>query len=294
MLGVCPGTVPKLMEALAAPVRAEEGEGTGSKKTAAETVRKSEETYRTFFEEARFAIHVADETGRVVECNRHACDLMGYTREEMLQRRVQDMTGPDFRDSVSLRMSKILEEGMPPYESKNLRKDGASIDIEVSATPVEIEGRRHVMYFLCDITEKKRAEEELRASQERFRSITESATDAIVSADETGRIFLWNHGAEKIFGRREEEVLGQPLTLLIPENLREAHEKGMSRVRETGESSLAGKTLESFGLRKDGSEFPMELSRAVWKRGEEMFFTCGSSGTSPSENGRKRSFRPAR
>ena len=132
------------MEALAAPVRAEEGEGTGSKKTAAETVRKSEETYRTFFEEARFAIHVADETGRVVECNRHACDLMGYTREEMLQRRVQDMTGPDFRDSVSLRMSKILEEGMPPYESKNLRKDGASIDIEVSATPVEIEGRRHV------------------------------------------------------------------------------------------------------------------------------------------------------
>ena len=103
--------------------------------------------------------------------------------------------------------------------------------------------------------------------------MTESANEAIVSADSRGIIVSWNKGAQKIFGYREEEVLGEKLTIIIPERYRQAHAKGLKRVLKTGNSTVIGKTLEFSGLKKDGSEFPLELSLATWKTGKGVFFS---------------------
>ncbi len=137
----------------------------GAKKRAEEALRKSEGKYRTLFEEASDAIEIVDEKGRIVDCNQHACDLLGYTREEMLKKQLQDIVAPEYRDSVRQRVTRIIDEGMIPYESANLRKDGSVVPIEVSAASIEIEGRKRVIYFLRDITERKQAEEELRKTQ---------------------------------------------------------------------------------------------------------------------------------
>jgi len=118
---------------------------------------------------------------------------------------------------------------------------------------------------LGSIIQRKRAEEALRESEERFRSVAQSAADAIVVADDGGRIVSWNKGAQNIFGYKQEEVLGKPLALLMPERYREAQRQGLERLRTTGESRLIGKTVEWYGLRKDGSEFPLVLSLASWK-----------------------------
>lgn len=120
---------------------------------------------------------------------------------------------------------------------------------------------------------RRRAEETLRESEERFRSVTETAHDAIVMADQKGAIVLWNKGAQTIFGYSANEVLGQPLTLLMPERYHDGHRKGLQRFLQTGEARVIGKTVELHGKRKDGGEFPLELSLTSWKTGNEIFFS---------------------
>ncbi|MCI0557397.1 MAG: PAS domain S-box protein, partial [Nitrososphaera sp.] len=124
-----------------------------------------------------------------------------------------------------------------------------------------------------EIAERKRAEEVLQESEMRFRSVTQSAHDAIISADSSGKIISWNKGAHNAFGYEEEEVLGKPLTVLMPERYRQAHQRGLERVTSKGESLVIGKTVELHGLRKDGTEFPLELSIATWEIGKETFYS---------------------
>src|SRR5919197_241086 len=106
--------------------------------------------------------------------------------------------------------------------------------------------------------------EELVEAEERFRGVTDAATDAIVSADLHGRVRSWSQGAERMFGWRAEEVVGGPLTVIIPQRLRAGHQQGLARVRRTGHAKLAGRTVELVALRRDGTEFPVELSIGMW------------------------------
>ena len=115
--------------------------------------------------------------------------------------------------------------------------------------------------------------EVLRESEMKFRSVAQSANDAIVSADQRGNIIAWNTGAERIFGYQEAEVLGKPFTMLMPERYQHAHEQGLERMRESGEAKILGKTTELAGHRKSGQEFPLELSLSGWKTGEGAFYT---------------------
>jgi PAS domain S-box-containing protein len=117
------------------------------------------------------------------------------------------------------------------------------------------------------------AEQALTASEERFRSLVESATDSIVLADQEGCIISWNRAASQLFGYRDEEVYGRPLTMLMPVRYRQAHQRGLVRLRETGRARLLGQLVELEGLRKDGSEFPLELSLATWKTEEGSFYS---------------------
>ena len=117
--------------------------------------------------------------------------------------------------------------------------------------------------------------EALRESESRFRSVAESATDAIVAADQNGDIISWNRGAELMFGYVEEEVKGLALSILMPERFRPMHDAGIKRVAEGGlaASRLIGQTVEVVGLRKDGREFPLELSLAMWENAGQRFFS---------------------
>ena len=114
---------------------------------------------------------------------------------------------------------------------------------------------------------------ELRKSEEMFRSVAESAVDGIVSANSRGEIIFFNPSAERLFGYPEGEVMDRQLSILMPERFREAHHHGLKRFLSTGEAHVIGKTVELAGRRKDGTEFPIELSLTNWKVGEETFFT---------------------
>jgi PAS domain S-box-containing protein len=113
----------------------------------------------------------------------------------------------------------------------------------------------------------------LKNNEEKFRSVAQTASDAIISSDSRGNIIFWNSGAETIFGYMAEEVTGKPFAFIVPERFKEYHQKGMDRAVSKGALTTSGKSLETTGVRKDGSEFPLELSVARWETKEGVFFT---------------------
>jgi PAS domain S-box-containing protein len=124
-----------------------------------------------------------------------------------------------------------------------------------------------------EMGERQQAVAALRASEERFRAITESANDAIISADSSGNIVSWNARAEAIFGYTAEEILGAPFTRLMPTRYHLAYLKRFRQWSTTGSSRLVGTTVEFSGVRKDGSEFPLEISLSTWSTAHDNYVT---------------------
>ncbi len=123
-----------------------------------------------------------------------------------------------------------------------------------------------------NIIERNAAVQNLQESESRFRSIAHSAPDAIIAADANGDITFWNRGASAIFGHEVHEVMGKPLTMLIPQRFQEAHNQGIARVNATGISQVTHKILDLVGVRKDGSEFPLEASFSTWTANDSRYF----------------------
>jgi PAS domain S-box-containing protein len=124
-----------------------------------------------------------------------------------------------------------------------------------------------------EMAERQQAVGALRASEERFRAITESANDAIISADSSGHIVSWNSRAEAIFGYTAEEILGAALTRLMPVRYHAAHVQRFTEWSATGASRLVGTTAEFVGVRKDGGEFPLEISLSTWSTARGHYVT---------------------
>ncbi|WP_051261776.1 two-component system sensor histidine kinase NtrB [Desulfovibrio inopinatus] len=115
-------------------------------------------------------------------------------------------------------------------------------------------------------------EAKLRDSEEKFRFVSETAVDAIIVTDVKGDITFWNNAAKKIFGYTEDEILGKPSSILMPQRYQQRHDDGIERYLKTGEPHHIGNTVEVEGLRKNGNEFPLELSLSTWTTNKGIFF----------------------
>jgi PAS domain S-box-containing protein len=176
--------------------------------------------------------------------------------------RVEDVTAFVRLKQAGSEQHRITEE---------LRSRAAEMEAEVFRRAQQIQEVNNQLR--TELEARKRAEEALRESEERFRAVAETATDAIVSADKLGHITYFNPGAERIFGYAARDVIGRPLTLLMPTRFHDAHRQGLARFLTTGEARVIGRTVELVGRRKEGTEFPLELSLASWKAGGDTFFT---------------------
>ncbi|MFZ4548704.1 MAG: PAS domain S-box protein, partial [Bacteroidales bacterium] len=127
--------------------------------------------------------------------------------------------------------------------------------------------------LVIELAERKKAENALRESEERFRSVTQSANDAIVTINTFGAVCGWNKGAEKIFGYSEDEMTGKDLTIIMPQAIAAEHGSYINRIAQGGTPRVIGNTVEQKGLHKNGSVFPIELSVSQWISTSGMFFT---------------------
>jgi|GEM_PF-593478 PAS domain S-box-containing protein len=154
-------------------------------------------------------------------------------------------------------------------------REGNARYIEIHAYPIfDSEGNvAKIIEYNLDVTDRKRVEDALRDSEMRARSVAQSATDAIISVDSDDTIIFWNKAAQKIFGYSEKEILGKPISTVIPEQYREAHREGVKRYLRTKKPVLIGKTVELQGLRKGRTVFPVELSLSTWQARGRTFFS---------------------
>ncbi len=125
----------------------------------------------------------------------------------------------------------------------------------------------------AEIFQREKIEKSLRESEQRFRSVAETANDGIVSVDKKGDIVTWNKGARIIFGYNEEEVLGKSVEMIMPKEYRDRHNEGIKALSSGGKPRILNQILELHGLHKKGDVFPLELSISSWKVGHEPFFT---------------------
>ena len=145
-------------------------------------------------------------------------------------------------------------------------------DFEARSAPLfEQEQLSGWLIVLHEITERKRIEGVLRKSEERLRSLVQTAPEAIITVGTDGKIVGWNLGAEEIFQYPEVEILNQYLVNLMPERYRTQHQDDLKRLSTGGKPRIIGQTIRLVGLRKDGTEFPIELILSSWKVKNEIF-----------------------
>jgi PAS domain S-box-containing protein len=152
------------------------------------------------------------------------------------------------------------------------RKDGSAIDTSYSASPIKNQAGEIVgaLSMIIDITERKRAERALRESEERYRVVAETATDVIITIDEDSKILFANGAVEKVFGYAVSELLGEQITMLMPEYLRHVHEAAVGRYVETGRKRINGRPSSSPACTRAAGDSPRDIFRAV-QQGRETF-----------------------
>lgn len=246
------------------------------RKRAEEKIVASETRYRRLFESAKDGILILNaQTGMIVDVNPFLIRLLGLSHKILLGKKVWELGF--FKDIVASqdKFIELQQKQYIRYEDIALRTaDGRRIDVEFVSNVYQVDHLKVIQCNIRDITERKRAEKALLENEEKFRSVAETAKDAIVSANSRGKIIYLNKGAEMIFGYTVSEAVDKPLTILMPKQLRESHLSGFSRFLTTGKPHAIGKTIEMTGIKKNGDEFPIELSLANWTVGNENFFTA--------------------
>jgi PAS domain S-box-containing protein len=239
-----------------------------------------EVTLRALIEHVPVTVYIdrLDETASNVYTSPRLEAELGYTVQQWVSDKelYAKVLHPEDRERILAEYRRTRDTDEPfRAEYRMIARDGTVHWFHDEAAVIRDETGRPAYFhgFLLDITERKRVEEALRASEERFRGVTDAATDAIVSAGSDGRVRSWNRGAERMFGWRADEIVGRPLTVIMPERLRVLHEQGLARVRQTGHSKLAGSVIELVALHKDGREFPIQLSIGVWDSSDGPAFS---------------------
>lgn len=261
----CPDTVPRRWyRVIATPMRGDRRGLTAvmhldiSELKQAETARERSETLlNAFMDTAVDGIVLIDERGRIESVNPTLARMFGYTPEQLVGRNVSCLMPAPHASAHDAHLARYLATGEKHVigvgrEVVGLRSNGTTFPIALSIGEMFVDGARKFTGIVHDITARQQAEA-------RFRQVVESAPNGMLVINKHGTVVMVNRQIETMFGYTREEMLGQPVEMLIPERFRSDHPDRRNRYFNAPVSLVMGAGRELYGARKDGSEFPVEL-----------------------------------
>src|SRR6266581_5054822 len=209
------------------------------------------------FDRLPLAMLIVDRKGCIVKVNAEAKRLFGYSAEELSGQLLETLVPQRFRSThPAFRQGFFASPDARPMGAGRdlyaLRKDGTEFPVEIGLNPIETNDGPMVLSSIVDITERRRLEE-------RFRQVVEFAPSAMVMSNRDGRIVMVNQQTEHLFGYRRDELVGQPVEMLVPQRYRGPHPAFRASFLANPNPRSMGAGRDLFALRKDGTEFPVEI-----------------------------------
>ncbi|MDT4895401.1 MAG: two-component system, cell cycle sensor histidine kinase and response regulator CckA [Acidobacteriota bacterium] len=240
------------------------------RKRAEQALRASEAELRALFAAMTDVILVLDRDGRYQKIAPTDPAYLYKPSADLLGKRLHEVFPEEEVDFFLAHIRRALDEGRMHRVEYSLQISGTEVWFDGSVSPMS---KDSVIWIARDITERKRAEEALHESEERYRVVAETATDVIVTIDENSTILFANGAVERVFGYAVSELLGCQITILMPEYLRHVHEAAVGRYVRTGRKHINWEAVELPGLHKSGREIPLELSFGEFTKDRKRFFT---------------------
>jgi len=251
------------------------------------TVRKEAEShlaqmegrYRGLLEAAPDGMVVVNQASEIVLLNAQAENQFGYRRDELIGQRVTSIIPEGFAERLIADGTRTAAEALAQQigtgiELIGLRNDGSEFPIEIMLSPLESTEGILVTAAIRDITVRKEAERHLGQMEGRYRGLLEAAPDGMVVVNQAGEIVLLNAQAENQFGYRRDELIGQRVTNIIPEGFAERLIADGTRTAAEALAQQIGMGIELIGLRKDRSEFPIEIMLSPLESTEGILVTA--------------------
>ncbi len=244
--------------------------GAGSAPDAERALVVERAYFEQLFEVAPEAIVVLDRDDRVVRANSEFTRLFGYSREEAVGRPINELiVPPELQAEGSRLTAEVAQGGRVAVETVRRRKDGTPVHVSILGVPIRLDGGQVGVYGIYrDITARHRMEEALRASEAFARAVMDHMLEGLVIVDETSAIVSVNREAERMFGYRREELIGQHVAVLLPEDRRRDAEAFLRAARR----QAMGRITEWLARRKNGQVFPVELALFAFDSGGRRFF----------------------
>lgn len=233
-----------------------------------EALRNSEERFRKLIEVLPDAVFIVAHE-RISYCNPAFLRLMGATDPSQLLGKTKfDLVAPEYREMVRARMKAMQATGAPAplLREQIIRLDGRIVPVYVMTVPVMDHAEERFLVVMHDLTDRER-------SVELLRSVMGSVDDTILTIDQRGVIQSANSAAERAFGYTEAELLGQNVRMLMPDPYRDEHDSYLANYLRTGIAKVIGIGREALALRKDGSQFPIDLTVTEFSLNGERRFT---------------------
>jgi len=241
--------------------------------------RAAELRYRGLLEAAPDAMVVVNQSGEIVLLNVQAEKQFGYSRDELIGQKVTNIIPEGFAERLIADGTRSAADALAQQigtgiELNALRKDGSEFPIEIMLSPLQSADGILVTAAIRNISVRKAAEEHLVQMEGRYRGLLEAAPDAMVVVNQSGEIVLLNVQAEKQFGYSRDELVGQKVKNIIPEGFAERLIADALRSAEDALAQQIGMGIELHGLRKDSSEFPIEIMLSPLKSTEDILVTA--------------------
>jgi PAS domain S-box-containing protein len=241
--------------------------------------KESETKYRGLLEAAPDAMVVVNQSGEIVLLNVQAEKQFGYRRDELLGQKVTNIIPIGFAERLIADDLRSTEDASAQQIGTGIeliaeRKDGSEFPIEIMLSPLQSAEGTLVTAAIRDISVRKAAETHLSQMEGRYRGLLEAAPDAMVVVNQSGEIVLLNVQAEKQFGYRRDELLGQKVTNIIPIGFAERLIADDLRSTEDASAQQIGTGIELIAERKDGSEFPIEIMLSPLQSAEGTLVTA--------------------